>query len=77
MPIRAIDYRQSKIKGPMHGLRPKSNKPSRKGSGLYSFVFSSDVRDWCESKEREKDKAHNAEMQVKRRNGKGMVRLDV
>jgi hypothetical protein len=68
MPIRSIDYRQSKIKSPLHGLRPQSHSPSRKGTGGYAFVFSSEINDWCNSKEREKDKAHNAEMQVKRKN---------
>jgi hypothetical protein len=63
MPIRSIDYKQSKIKGPMHGLRPKSNNPARKGTGDNSFVFSSDVRSWYESKEKAKDKAHNTEVQ--------------
>jgi hypothetical protein len=61
MPIRSIDYRQSKIKSPLKGLRPKSLT-------LYvdnSFVFSDDVRNWYSSVNKE------------RKNGKGMVKLDV
>jgi hypothetical protein len=64
MPIRSIDYRQSKIKGPMHGLRPKSNNASKTSEN--SFMFSSDINDW-----------HGGKEDKKKRSGKGMVRLDV
>jgi hypothetical protein len=71
MPIRSIDYRQSKIKGPMHGLRPKSNNQAKNPSVDNSFVFSSEITDWYTAMDR------TASAKFHGKAGKGMVRLDV
>ena len=71
MPIRSIDYRQSKIKGPMHSLRPKSNNQMRNPSVDNSFVFSSEITDWHTARDRTASAKFNGKA------GKGMVRLDV
>lgn len=83
MPIRSIDYRHPKIKGPVKSLKAKS-------STLYldnSFVFSDNIEDWhsCHRKDacskfykENSDKPYYTKSKkVKEVNGKGLGNLNV